>query len=130
MLIYIDNPTYLRVYRANDDPLGPKRILVGRILKANYEFIGYEKAELSSAEEESDVQRVIQAHRDAEQARLKSEAMSFPEVARRVAEFYAASADDVEKRLISTAVTELSRACRKVDQTAQASLVAALEDGG
>ena len=26
MLIYIDNPTYLRVYRANDGPIGPKRI--------------------------------------------------------------------------------------------------------
>ena len=84
MLIYIDNPTYLRVYRANDGPIGPKRILVGRILKANYQFVGYKKAELASAEEEIDVQRVIQACKDAHQTKLRSEALSFPEVARRV----------------------------------------------
>jgi hypothetical protein len=118
MLIYIDNPTYLRVYRANDGPIGPKRILVGRILKANYQFVGYKKAELASAEEEIDVQRVIQACKDAHQTKLRSEALSFPEVARRVAEFYTASTDDVERRLISAAVLQLSRALRKVDQGA------------
>ena len=74
MLIYIDNPTYLRVYRANDGPIGPKRILVGRILKANYQFVGYKKAELASAEEEIDVQRVIQVCKDAHQTKLRSEA--------------------------------------------------------
>ena len=121
MLIYIDNPTYLRVYRANDGPIGPKRILVGRILKANYQFVGYKKAELASAEEEIDVQRVIQACKDAHQARLRSEALTFPEVARRVAEFYTASTDDVERRLISAAVLQLSRALRKADQGAQSS---------
>jgi len=127
MLIYIDKPTYLRVYRANDGPVGPKRILVGRILKANYQFVGYKKAELESAEEEIDVQRVIQAYRDGYQAKLKSEAMSFPAIARRVAEFYAASTDDVEKRLISAAVLQLSRACRKVDLTAQANQPVAVQ---
>ena len=127
MLIYIDHPTYLRVYRANDGPIGPKRILVGRILKANYQFVGYKKAELASAEEEIDVQRVIQACKDAHQTRLRSEALSFPEVARRVAEFYTASTDDVERRLISAAVLQLSRALRKVDQGGQASQPVAVQ---
>jgi hypothetical protein len=128
MLIYIDHPTYLRVYRANEGPIGPKRILVGRILKANYQFVGHKKAELASAEEEIDVQRVIQACRDAHQTRLRSEAMSFPEIARRVAEFYAAATDDVEKRLISAAVLQMSRALRKVDQAAPASQPAGVPD--
>ena len=100
------------------NPIRPKRILVGRILKANYQFVGYKKAELASAEEEIDVQRVIQACKDAHQTKLRSEALSFPEVARRVAEFYTASTEDVERRLISAAVLQLSRALRKVDQGA------------
>ena len=118
MLIYIDNPTYLRVYRANDGPIGPKRILVGRILKSNYQFVAHKDTELTSTEEEIDVQRVIQACKDAHRTKLRSEAMSFPEVARRVTEFYAASTEDVERRLISAAVLQMSRALRKLDQGA------------
>ncbi len=120
MLIYVDNPHNLRVYRAIDNPGGPKRLFVGRILKTNYEFVRDGEGELSSEEEESDVQRVIQACRDAQQIKLRAEAMSFPEVARRVAEFYAASTDDVEKRLISTAVLQMTRAIRKIDEGAPA----------
>lgn len=116
MLIYVDYPTYLRVYRANEGPVGPKRILVGRILKASGQFVGHRNAELASAEEEIDVQRVVQAYRDGQQSKLRSEAMSFPEIARRVTDFYTASADDVERRLISAAVLQMSRALRKVDQ--------------
>ena len=121
MLIYIDNPTYLRVYRTNADPSGPKRTLVGRILKASYQFVPHKDAELASPEEKADVHRVIQIWIDGHRIKLRAEAMSFPEVARRVAEFYAASPDDVEKRLISAAVVQLSRALRKVDQGAPAS---------
>lgn len=120
MLIYVDNPNNLRVYRAIDNPGGPKRIFVGRILKANYEFVRDTEGELSSKEEESDIERVIKACKDAQQVKLRVEAMSFPEIARRVAEFYAASTDDVEKRLISTAVLQMARAIRKVDEGASA----------
>jgi len=120
MLIYVDNPHNLRVYRAIDNPNGPKRLFVGRILKTNYEFVRDGEGALSSEEEESDIQRVIQACKDAQQTKLRAEAMSFPEIARRVAEFYAASTDDVEKRLISTALVQMTRAVRKADEGALA----------
>jgi hypothetical protein len=116
MLIYVDNPNNLRVYRTSDNPIGPKRIPVGRILKSNYEFVRDAEGGLSSEAEEKDVQRVIQTCKDALQTKLKAEAMSFLEVARRVTDFYAASTDDVERRLISTAVVQMAKAIRKVDQ--------------
>ncbi|WP_428659381.1 hypothetical protein [Reyranella sp.] len=118
MLIYVDNPNNLRVYRSIDSPGGPKRMFLGRILKASYEFIGDTEEELPSKEEKSDIQRVIQTFKDAQQIKLKAEALSFPEVARRVTEFYATSNDDVQRRLISTAVLQMSRAIRKVDEGA------------
>lgn len=112
MLVYIDNPNYLRVYRTNNDPDAPKRLPIGRILKSDYEFVGDKESELSS-EEVADIGRVIQVSKDVEQFRLRAEAMSFPEIARRVTEFYADSTDDVERRLISTAVQRMARAIRK-----------------
>ena len=122
MLIYIDNPTYLRVYRSNAGPSGPKRTLVGRILKASYQFVPHKDAELASPEEKADVHRVIQIWIDGHRTKLRAEALNFPEIARRVAEYYATTTDDVEMRLISAAVLQMSRALRKVDQGAPASV--------
>jgi len=115
MLIYLDHPTYVRVYRANDGASGSNRILVGRILKSNYQFVPHRDAGLASPDEEADVQRVIQFWTDSHLLKRRAQALNFPEVARQVAEFYATSKDDVEKRLISAAVLQLSRALRRVD---------------
>lgn len=120
MLIYVDTPTHLRVYRIVDNANGQKNVIVGRIPKTTYEFVKDPKGEFPSEEEEIDIRRVVELHRDAQQTKLRAEALSFPELARRTAEFYAASTDDVERRLISTAVMRMARAIRKINDGASA----------
>lgn len=119
MLVYLDNAISLRVYRTTEAP-GAPRTFIGRIQKSNFEYVREKEVEPASEEEEREIQHVIQVCKDAQQSRLRSEALSFPEIARRVAEFYAVSTSDVEKRLISTALQQMTRALRKVDQGMEA----------
>lgn len=119
MLVYLDNANSLRVYRTTETP-GAPRTFIGRIQKANFEYVKEKEGEPASEEEERDIQHVIAVCKDAHQSRLRAEALNFPEVARRVAEFYALSTNDAEKRLISTALQQMTRAVRRVDQGPEA----------
>ncbi|MCW5735493.1 MAG: hypothetical protein KIS73_15270 [Enhydrobacter sp.] len=125
MLVYLDSATSLRVYRTTEIP-GAPRTFIGRIQKTSFEYVQEKEGEPTSEEEERDIQQVVQVYKDAHQSRLRLEASSFPEIARRVAEFYASSASDVEKRLIVSALQQMSRAIRKVDQVTEANQQSAL----
>jgi len=51
---------------------------------------------------------------------LRADALRFPEVARRAAEYYANRATEVEKQMIATAALEITRAIRKTSKVEEA----------
>lgn len=114
MLIYIDTANYIRVYRVDGDAEGRKRAPVGRIAKASYDFIAVPEAVLTG-DEERDIRQIVEIHRTAKASSPRVEAMGFPELARRVTEYYTTGATEVERRLIATAVLQMVRSLRKVD---------------
>jgi hypothetical protein len=115
MLIYVDAPKFIKVYRPNESGEGAKRIRLGVITKTTYDFRADEKAAVTD-EETVEMEKIVETYKAADAAQVRAYAVGFPEIARLVAEYYAEQATDVEKRLISLAVLEMTRAIRKADK--------------
>jgi hypothetical protein len=120
MLIFIDAPKFFRVFRMEDTADGAvKRLRVGRLMKAGYEFRVDDGSSIGH-EEQRQIDDCSQTLKSAESNLLRADAMRFPEIARRAAEYYANQATDVEKQLIATAAFEVTRAVRKASKQDEA----------
>jgi hypothetical protein len=116
MLVFIDAPKFLRVFRMEKTADGTaKRIRVGRLMKAGYEFRVDEGLSISS-EEQVQIDGFSEALKSAEAHLVRADALRFPEIARRTAEYFANGATEVEKQLIATAALEITRAVRKASK--------------
>ena len=113
MLVFIDAPKFLRVFRLQrsaDDV--PKRVRIGRLMKAGYEF-RIDEGNSVEVEEQAQIDSMAETLKDADAHLLRADALRFPEIARRAAEYYANHATQVEKKMILTAAVEVTRAVRK-----------------
>ena len=117
MLICVDAPKFIKVFRRNESGEGARRVRLGIIMKGTNDFRADAKAAVT-ATETAEIQKVVASYQAADDARARAEALGFPEIARRVADYYAEHATDVEKGLISAALVELTRAVRKVGKSA------------
>lgn len=117
MLICVDGPKLIRVYRPNDAGRGGKRTRLGMISKRDYEFKA-EGNEALTPDESVEVEEIINSYKDAELAQIRAHGMLFPQVARQVVEYYATQASDVQKRMIAVAVQEMARAIKISDRGA------------
>jgi hypothetical protein len=116
MLIFIDTPKFFRVFRLQRSPDdAPKRVRIGRLMKAGYEF-HVDDGFSVDAEERAQIDSVAETLKDADAHLLRADALRFPEIARRTREYYVNHATDVEKQLIATAAIEITRAVRKADK--------------
>jgi hypothetical protein len=84
-------------------------------MKADQEFRVVEGLSPSD-EERTHIERFAETLREADGYLLKADALRFPEMARRAAEYYSNGATDVEKQLIATAALEITRAVRKANR--------------
>ena len=117
MLIYVDAPKVIRVYRPGEATDGPKRITLGTITK-NTCVSGSNGGHRGRKSRNGNGRRQLQSCRDGQGPRPGP---IVPEIARQIAAYYAAEATDIEKHLISVAVLEMSRAIKKADRPQAAS---------
>lgn len=115
MLIYIDAPKFIKVYRVDESAAGSKRVPLGVIIKNTYEFRQAPGMSRTSAEQD-EIGQVVEHYRQAWISQVASDVKRFPVIAREVTEYYALHASELEKRLISTSALELIRAIRKIDK--------------
>ena len=116
MLVFIDAPKFLRVFRLQRSPDDiPKRVRLGRLMKAGYEF-RIDDGFSVDVEEQAQIDSVAETLKDADAHLLRADALRFPEIARRAAEYYANHATHAEKDLIQAAAVEVSRAVRKASK--------------
>jgi len=113
MLMFVDAPKFFRVFRQNATEEGPKRVRIGRLVKDGYEFRGEDGMPPLADNEQAEVDELINTLTGATAKSLQVGALRFPEQARLVTEYYLEHASDLEKRLIETAISELTRAIRK-----------------
>jgi hypothetical protein len=113
MLAFIDTPKFFRVVRLEQAADGAvKRVRIGRLMKADQEFRVVEGFTPNDGEQVQ-IEKFADILRDASVHLLRADALRFPEMARRAAEYYLSSATDVERQLIATAALEITRAIRK-----------------
>ena len=116
MLAFIDAPKFFRIFRLEQTADGMvRRIRIGRLMKTGQEFRAAEGLSLSD-EEQAQVKTFAATLKEADAYLLKADALRFPEMARRAAEYYSSGATDVEKQLIATAALEITRAVRKTNR--------------
>jgi hypothetical protein len=115
MPIYVDGPKFIKVLRVNEGAEGARRTRLGIIMKGDFGFRADKDAAATDAEV-ADMQQVIQIYKSADEAQTRADMLRFPEIARKVAEYYLTSATEAEKGLIATALQEALRATRKADK--------------
>jgi hypothetical protein len=115
MLIYVDAPKFVKVFRGNPSGEGSRRIRLGVIMKVSHDFREDLKTP-ATPDEKAEIAKAIEIMSGATEAQTRADVLRFPEIARQVAEYYATSASEFEKGLISTAALELTRAVRKADK--------------
>jgi len=120
MLAFVDAPKFLRVLRLEQSADGTvKRVRIGRLMKEAQEFRADEGVSLNG-EEQAQIGKIAETMKDADAQLLRADALRFPEVSRRAAEYYASHATDVEKQLLATAALEITRAIRKASKLDEA----------
>ena len=112
MLVYVDAAKFIKVYRSGQ---GGRRHRLGVIAKRNHEFRADANVDLTD-EERAEMAKVVESYQAAEAAKVRANALAFPELAREIAEYYVEHATDLEKGLISVAVLEMMRAIRKAER--------------
>jgi hypothetical protein len=112
MLIYVDAPKFFKVFRQEQTVDGVKRTRLGRLMKQTTEFRADEGLAMSD-QEKADLETAADALKGADRIEAQADALRFPALARRVAEYYADGANEFEKRLIAAAAQEMARAIRK-----------------
>jgi len=115
LLIYVDAPKFIKVFRENTSGDGARRIRLGVIIKGLLDFREDPKI-VATDEEKAEIAKAIETFESAADKQTQADVLRFPEVARRVAEYYETSASDFEKRLISVASLELTRTLRRADK--------------
>jgi hypothetical protein len=115
MPIYVDGPKFIRVFRVNEGAEGARRTRLGIIMKSDFGFRADKDTSATEAEV-ADMQQVIQIYQSADEAQARTDMLRFPEIARKVSEYYVTSATEAEKNLIATALLEALRATRKADK--------------
>jgi len=112
MLIYVDAPKFFKIFRQEQTVEGVRRTRLGRLMKQTCEFRGDEGATMSD-QETADVQMAAGTLKAADGIEAQADALRFPAMARRVAEYYTERATEFEKRLIAAAAQEMARAIRR-----------------
>ncbi len=112
MLIYVDAPKFVKVFRENTSGDGARRIRLGVIMKGLLDFREDPKM-VPTDDEKAEIAKAIASFESAADKQTQADVLRFPEMARRIAEYYETSASDFEKRLISVASLELTRKLRR-----------------
>lgn len=112
MLVYVDTERSVRIF-SSDDP-ERKPVQVGAVLKTTFEVRLESNALLSEAELE-EIQDVAERLRIAAGTQKRLDALRFPEITRQVLSYYTTIADELEKRLISSALRQAVRTIRRHD---------------
>ena len=115
MLIYVDAPKFIKVFRANTSGEGARRIRLGVIIKGIHDFRADTKT-AATEDEQAEIANAIETFESLSERQVRAEVLRFPEIARLVAEYYETTASDFEKSLISVASVEMTRALRRADK--------------
>jgi hypothetical protein len=118
MLIYVDAPKFIKVFREKTSAEGARRVRLGIIFKGLYEFRA-DTTNKATADEQAEIAKAIETMQSASQVQARADALRFPEIARHVAEYYESGASDFEKGLISVASLEMIRTLRRADKGKQ-----------
>lgn len=118
MLLFVDQPKSIKVLRLQEEGGAVKRVRLGGVQKGKLE-LGEELTAALSADEAGEVKSVIALYSASEDAQLKLDLARFPEIVRNVTNhMMAGKLDDIEHRLLATALTEAVRQLRKKERGA------------
>jgi hypothetical protein len=116
VLFFVDQPNIIKIIRVTADDTGKNsRVRVGTFFKNTMEKKLDEKVSFSNAELE-EIDKGFDAYIRSKDARRQFYALSFPEIAREVMEYFESSATETERELITMAITEAVRKIRKIDR--------------
>lgn len=117
MLLFVDQPKTIKVLRLQEEDGTVKRVRVGGVQKGKLE-VNDDLAKALNSQEIDEVKSVIALYGAADNAQLKLDVARFPEILRNVVNYMAtADVNDVERRLLATALSEAIRQLRKRERT-------------
>lgn len=115
MLICADHENKIEVFRIVDDGEGRSvRERVGAVPKKDF-AIG-EAFDRLSEEEFGELMSTIDIYKEARNVRAKAAALAFPQTVRQVVDYFEASADECQRKLIFTALKEGLRRVRQASK--------------
>jgi hypothetical protein len=120
MLLFIDQPKTIKIFRVEETEAGAKRIRIGAVQKGKMAIGDELKKELNS-DESKEVQNVIDMYSKSETIQTQLDVSRFPETVRNVISYIGSDASsELEKRVLTTALVEAVRVLRRGERVADA----------
>lgn len=117
MLVFVDQPKWIKVQRAEPSEEGMRRVRLGLISKKDFAIGDELRVSLSPAEAE-EVRQVLALYRAVTVAQQRTDALRFPHVVREVVEYLrSGAASATERALLVGAFEEGRRQLRKLEKT-------------
>lgn len=123
MLSFVDNRKALLIFRSEEQgAAGVGATKIGAIQKNTFEVVFEPDLQISAADRD-EVREVCERLKLTRNSAARSSAWRFPELAREITEYYRLAADDIEKRLIATALDQALRSIRRHERSLRAAAV-------
>ena len=113
MLVFVDEPKNIKIVRTS--PEEGTRIPLGKVSKSSGEVPPDLREKLEGGEL-SEIDQVLKLMQRSTDARTQVEVGDFPAVCRRMYDYYASTADPIERRWILGAVLEILRRVRRLER--------------
>lgn len=120
MLLFVDQPKTIKVLRLQEEDGSVKRVRLGGVQKGKLELTD-ELTKALNGDEVGEVKSVIALYGGVDDAQLRLDVARFPEILRSVVGYMTSSeVEEVQRRLLATALSEAVRQLRKSDRSASA----------